>query len=52
MVNLASPNLIGPLTKLTESLDVSSDLKFSVQWNLVNPKSLGPEGVQISEMFD
>ena len=23
----------------------------SLQWNLANPKSLGPEGVQVSEMF-
>ena len=25
--------------------------QYCVQWNLTNLKSLGPEGVQISEMF-
>ena len=30
---------------------LQDSFKTSVQWNLANPKSLGPEGIQISEMF-
>ena len=33
------------------SIIIIMAFKLQLQWNLANPKSLGPDGVQISEIF-